>query len=196
MGKDINIQKERKQQNTKRKISMGLNGNLGILELEGDLIEFERDVNQTMIDVLGAVLLTFSLIGVLFSLNLCRFGRVGFLPIVGFCANCFYFTNASLALFANGINWVDGLLSTIIMAILSIIICFFVIMFCRDMLVNDDEEKDELRAPRRKWTTILICLYVAIAVTFAVISTFCYFRKTSIRAENPAYIYQPNKSAH
>ena len=57
----------------------------------------------------------------------------------------FYFTNASLALFANGINWVDGLLSTIIMAILSILICFFVIMFCRDMLVNDDEEKDELR---------------------------------------------------
>ena len=47
--KDINIQKERKQQNTKRKISMGLNGNLGILELEGDLIEFERDVNQTMV---------------------------------------------------------------------------------------------------------------------------------------------------
>ena len=28
---------------------MGLNGNLGILELEGDLIEFERDVNQTMV---------------------------------------------------------------------------------------------------------------------------------------------------
>ena len=60
----------------------------------------------------------------------------------------FYFTNASLALFANGINWVDGLLSTIIMAILSIIICFFVIMFCRDMLVNDDEEKDELRVSK------------------------------------------------
>ena len=71
----------------------------------------------------------------------------------------FYFTNASLALFANGINWVDGLLSTIIMAILSILICFFVIMFCRDMLVNDDEEKDELRvskiclhAQNRPWT--------------------------------------------
>ena len=65
----------------------------------------------------------------------------------------FYFTNASLALFANGINWVDGLLSTIIMAILSILICFFVVLFCRDMLVNDDEEKDELRVSRIKcWT--------------------------------------------
>ena len=30
---------------------MGLNGNLGILELEGDLIEFERDVNQTMVSM-------------------------------------------------------------------------------------------------------------------------------------------------
>lgn len=64
----------------------------------------------------------------------------------------FYFTNASLALFANGINWVDGLLSTIIMAILSILICFFVIMFCRDMLVNDDEEKDELRVSKTMCT--------------------------------------------
>ena len=68
----------------------------------------------------------------------------------------FYFTNASLALFANGINWVDGLLSTIIMAILSILICFFVILFCRDMLVNDDEEKDELRVSKtmctQNWT--------------------------------------------
>ena len=30
---------------------MGLNGNLGILELEGDLIEFQRDANQTMVSM-------------------------------------------------------------------------------------------------------------------------------------------------
>ena len=43
--KNVNNKIPREKQN----ISMGLNGNLGILELEGDLIEFERDVNQTMV---------------------------------------------------------------------------------------------------------------------------------------------------
>ena len=50
----------------------------------------------------------------------------------------FFFTNAALALFASWLNWADGLLSTIIMSLLSIAIAAIMVYSCCDMLKNDD----------------------------------------------------------
>ena len=53
----------------------------------------------------------------------------------------YFFTNAALAVFASKLNWRDGLLSTIIMAILSEFIVLAMIITCIDLIRNDDEDK-------------------------------------------------------
>lgn len=48
-------------------------------------------------------------------------------------------------MFASKLNWRDGLLSTIIMAILSEGICAAMIITCIDLVRNDDENVDEAK---------------------------------------------------
>jgi len=74
-----------------------------------------------------------------------KHGRIPFLPIVGFIANTFSFVSGGIVLAALDLKWKDGMLASMLMCIMSTVICLIMTVWSWKMWRNDDEKPKKTR---------------------------------------------------